>query len=67
MILKWKEVGELAFKFPLCWDEAWENDSQDLPSVRCVTDSLPWLHKQLQHVCHLASLLCHPVLDGQRV
>lgn len=61
MILKQKEVGEVAFKPPPCW----ESESQSLPSMRCVTDSLPQLHKVLQQVYHLASLLCHPVLGGQ--
>lgn len=41
-----------------------ENDSQDLPSTRCVTASLPQVQKLLQDVYHSAFLLCHPVLDG---
>lgn len=50
MILKQKEFGEVAFKRPPSWDEGWENDSQGLPSMRCVTDSLPRLHKLLHRV-----------------
>lgn len=58
--MKRTEVGEDAFKSLPSWDEGWEGESQDLQSMRCVTDSLPQVHKPLQHVHHLAPLLCQP-------
>lgn len=56
MILKRKEAGEVAFKPAPCQDEGWESDSQDLPSMRCVTASLPQLHTLLLHPC--SATLC---------
>jgi len=47
------EVGEDVFKPPSSRDEGWEGESRDLQSMRCVMDSLPWLHKPLRRVHHL--------------
>lgn len=66
MIVQQKEVSEDAFKPPPSWGEGWESDSQDLQSMRRVTDSLPWVDKPLWHVYYLAPLLHQPVLDGQQ-